>query len=164
MICNIPVEDDKTTTSSKFPKKNLFSYIKSQKSESSNIHVATLRQNGQLHSDTKTKPNILNEQFQKAFTPATDDPIPNKGQSQHPQMRDIIITENGINKLLQNINIHKASGPDNIHGRILKECTTQIAPILTTLFSVSLKTIRFQKIGDMLMSVLHLKKVIKTTL
>jgi hypothetical protein len=37
------------------------------------------------------------------------------------------------------INIHKASRPDNIHGRILKECTTQIAPILTTLFSLSLK-------------------------
>ena len=55
-------------------------------------------------------------------------------------MPNIIITENGINKLLQNINIHKASGPDNIHGRILKECTTQIAPILTTLFSLSLKT------------------------
>ena len=35
-------------------------------------------------------------------------------------MPDIIITENGINKLLQNINIHKASGPDNIHGRILR--------------------------------------------
>jgi hypothetical protein len=64
----------------------------------------------------------------------------NKGQSQYPQMPNIIITENGINKLLQNINIHKASGPDNIHGRILKECTTQIAPILTTLFSLSLKT------------------------
>jgi hypothetical protein len=59
-------------------------------------------------------------------------PIPNKGQRKYPQMPNIIITENGINKLLQNINIHKASGPDNIHGRILKECTTQIAPILTT--------------------------------
>jgi hypothetical protein len=55
-------------------------------------------------------------------------------------MPDIIITENGINKLLQNTNIHNTSGPDNIHGRILKECTTQIAPILTTLFSLSLKT------------------------
>ena len=51
-----------------------------------------------------------------------------------------ICLKNGINKLLQNLNIHKASGPDNIHGRILKECTTQIAPILTTLFSLSLKT------------------------
>ena len=52
------------------------------------LNIATLRQNGQLHSDTKTKANILNEQFefQEAFTPATDDPISNKGQSQHPQM------------------------------------------------------------------------------
>jgi hypothetical protein len=39
MICNIPVGDDKTPTSSKFPK-NPFSYIKSQKSESSNIAIA----------------------------------------------------------------------------------------------------------------------------
>jgi hypothetical protein len=46
IICNIPVDDDKTPTSSKFPK-NLFSYIKSQTSESSNI--AILRQHGQLH-------------------------------------------------------------------------------------------------------------------
>ena len=43
-----------------------------------------------------------------------------KGQSQHTQMPDIIITENGINKLLQNINIHKASGPDNIQAEYLK--------------------------------------------
>jgi hypothetical protein len=69
-----------------------------------------------LHSDTKTKANILNEQFQKAFTPANDDPVPK--QSRHPQMPDIIITENGINKLLQNINIHKASGPDNIEFHV----------------------------------------------
>jgi hypothetical protein len=64
MICNIPVDDDKTPTSSKFPK-NLFSYIDSQKSESSNI--ATLRQNGQLHSDTKTKANILNDLYFDIF-------------------------------------------------------------------------------------------------
>jgi hypothetical protein len=34
------------------PNQKQFSYIKSQKSEISNI--ATLQQNGQLHSDTKT--------------------------------------------------------------------------------------------------------------
>jgi hypothetical protein len=51
--------------------------------------MAILRQNGQLHSDTKTKAHILNEQFQRAFTPATDDPIPNKGKSQYSQMPNI---------------------------------------------------------------------------
>jgi hypothetical protein len=39
---------------------------------------------------------FINEQFQKAFTPATDDPIPNKGQSQYPQMPNIIITWPGL--------------------------------------------------------------------
>jgi hypothetical protein len=33
---------------------------------------------------------------------------------------------------------------DNADGRILKECTTQIAPIVTTLFSLSLKTGKIQ--------------------
>ena len=94
----------------------------------------------------------------------TDDPIPNKGQSQHPQMPDIIITENGINKLLQNINNHKASGPDNIHGRISKECTTQIAPILTTLFSLSLKTGKIPDDWRYASVCPAFKKVIKTTL
>ena len=78
---------------------NLFSYIKSQKSESSNI--ATLRQNCQLHFDTKTKANILNEQFQKAFTPATDDAVTYQyfTQDQFTVYRtDIPSTENGINK------------------------------------------------------------------
>ena len=39
-----------------------------------------------------------------------------------------------------NIYLYTQLPADNIHGRIRKECTTQIAPILTTLFSLSLKT------------------------
>ncbi|VDI42788.1 Hypothetical predicted protein [Mytilus galloprovincialis] len=78
MICGIPVDDNTTTISKSFPK-NLFSYIKTQKSESSNI--PPLRKEGSLTSDSKAKANILNEQFKKAFTPVTDDPIPDKGVS-----------------------------------------------------------------------------------
>jgi hypothetical protein len=39
--------------------------------------------------------------------------------------------ENGVDKLLQDINPSKASGPDEIPNRILKECASQIAPSLT---------------------------------
>jgi hypothetical protein len=42
-----------------------------------------------------------------------------------------LISETGINKLLANLNQHKACGPDNINGRVLKELKDQIAPILT---------------------------------
>jgi hypothetical protein len=36
-------------------------------------------------------------------------------------MQNIIITENGVYKLLRNIKPHKATGPDNIQARYLKE-------------------------------------------
>jgi len=46
----------------------------------------------------------------------------------------------GVSKLLYNLNPHKACGPDNIHGRVLEELNEQVAPILTSIFSKSLKS------------------------
>lgn len=137
MICNIPIDDANSFRSKLIPK-NLFSYIKTQKSESSNI--PPLSKDGILTSDPKSKANILNQQFQNAFTPVTEDPIPDKGHQKYPQMPDINITNTGVTKLLKNINIHKAAGPDQIHGRILKECSSSITPILQILFQTSLDT------------------------
>ena len=47
-------------------------------------------------------------------------------------IRPIIIDQKGLEKLLANINPSKASGPDNIPNRILKECAMHLAPILKT--------------------------------
>ncbi len=55
-------------------------------------------------------------------------------------MEDIIVTENGVRKLLSNLKPHKAAGPDQIKPRILKECATEIAPILTSLFNKSISS------------------------
>ena len=137
MIFNISIPDQDCQKQSKFPK-NLFSYIKTQKTDSQVI--PPLRDQGMLITDSKSKASILNQQFQKAFTPVTADPTPDKGHSPHKQMPSINISENGIKKLLQNINPHKASGPDNIHGKVLKECSSSIAPILTYLYKTSLIT------------------------
>jgi hypothetical protein len=51
----------------------------------------------------------------------------------------LTITTPGIQKLLNNINPHKASGPDNISGRILKEPQHFTASILTIIFQTSLQ-------------------------
>ena len=37
------------------------------------------------------------------------------------QMKDINTQVSGVEKLLGNINPHKAKGPDAIHGRVLKD-------------------------------------------
>jgi hypothetical protein len=82
-----------------------------------------------LITETEEKANILNQPFQSVFTNETDLNIPDKGPSPHPQMPSIytLISETGINKLLANLNQHKACGPDNINGRLLKELKDQIA-------------------------------------
>ena len=55
-------------------------------------------------------------------------------------MPDIHITQKGVEKLLTNLNPNKATGPDGLSPRILKELSSQIAPILTKIFQMSLET------------------------
>ena len=138
MICDIPIDEPGQYETAKTKPKNLFSYIKSTRSD--NTGVAPLKKDGKLVTDTEEKANILNQQFQSVFTDETDDNIPDKGTSPHPKMPKITITEAGITKLLSNINPHKACGPDNINGRVLKELKEQISPILTLIFKKSLDT------------------------
>ena len=49
-------------------------------------------------------------------------------------MNNISISESGVTKLLQNINPHKATGPDEICGRVLKVLSATISRPLTLIF------------------------------
>ena len=55
-------------------------------------------------------------------------------------MENINITTPGIQTLLQNLNIHKASGPDRISTTLLKETAEVTASILKLIFERSLNT------------------------
>jgi len=48
------------------------------------------------------------------------------------------ISVEGVYNLLLNINPHKTCGPDQIHGRVLKETADVVSPFLQTLFQSSL--------------------------
>ncbi len=43
-----------------------------------------------------------------------------------------------VRRTLEKVNAQKAAGPDNIPGRVLKECADQLAPVLTDIFNISL--------------------------
>ena len=58
--------------------------------------------------------------------------------SPHQPMTNIIPSERGIEKLLKNLNPHKAAGPDQIRPIILKNISKEISPILAKLFQKSL--------------------------
>ena len=97
-----------------------------------NTGIVALRKDGILTDNTKYQADILNEQLKKAFSIETSsEQIPDKGKSSYPLMNNISISESGVTKLLQNINPHKATSPDVICGRVLKEQSTTISRPLT---------------------------------
>ena len=116
--------------------KKFWSYIKALRKENTNVPV--LKKNGTNYGTSLDKAEILNNQFQSVFTIETDSPLPDKGPSPHPTMPDITVSLEGVYNLLLNINIHKACGPEQIHGRILKETADIISSFLRTLFQNSL--------------------------
>lgn len=135
-ISNIITEDCLSSPEKNKPKR-LFSYLRSLRNSDS---IAPLKENGFLVSDNPGKARILNTQFQSVFSKDLGSELPDKGPSPHPSMSDIIITTDGVEKLLKNLNPNKAQGPDNIAPIVLKSLASQLAPSLTHIFSVSLKT------------------------
>jgi len=53
-------------------------------------------------------------------------------------MRLTDYSEEGVAKLLKEINPYKASGPDEIPCRVLKELAVELAPVVTALFCQTL--------------------------
>ena len=124
-------------------KKKFYSFIKHQKTE--NFGIAPLSSNGQVHSDPTTKANILNQQFESVFSRPSPLSLKQLAKSAVPKssnnhMPPITITQKGVNNLLKGLNPNKASGPDEISPRLLKELHNEVTPILTQIFQKSLET------------------------
>ena len=67
----------------------------------------TLKAFGKTVNEIQDKTNLLNRQFQSVFTTDTDKEMPDTPKEVFKEMPEITITENGIEKLLQNLNPNK---------------------------------------------------------
>ena len=92
-----------------------------------------------IYSDSNNKVDIINTQFKSAYT-QEESSLPDLGQSSTPLMPDISISFKGVHKLLSELKIHKAVGPDSISPRLLREVADIIAPALTRIYQASLDT------------------------
>ena len=97
-----------------------------------------MRKDGVAHSDPQVKAIILNDQFASAFTEEDTSTLPSLGPSPFPEVPAFEIGIEGVKKLLKGLKPHKASGPDNIPTRFLKEAANELAPALCLIFSASL--------------------------
>ena len=117
--------------------KSFWTFIKSLKRDSTG--VSPLKDNGILFADPGKKASILNSQYSSVFTKDDGEDLHTLPKPKR-QLPNIDVTTEGITKLLQQINPSKASGPDNIPARFLKDFSTDIAPILQVIFNRSLHT------------------------
>ena len=116
--------------------KPFWKYVKSKKQDS--FGIAPLKSGSIMISDSKGKADILIKQFQSVFTKDPPGELPNTTKTAKQNIPPINITTEGVCKLLSKVNPSKASGPDNIPNRILKDCAHQLAPSLATIFQLSI--------------------------
>ena len=116
--------------------KKLYTFIKHKRTE--NTGISPLKSEGSTYTDPTQQATILNKQFESVFSKPKVlslkiiaelklwfEGLNPKNIKQTP---DISITVTGTEKLL-NLNPNKASGPDKISPRLLKELHHKIAPI-----------------------------------
>jgi len=97
-----------------------------------NIHNEDVTENTSIG-----KAKLFNNFFYSNFSSTANDsnlPPINEVRNQHLCSLNVSIAETRL--VLDNIDPNKATGPDNISGRILKECSKEISPSLTALFNL----------------------------
>ena len=126
------VEDDSPGMMKRF-----YRFVKSLRQDS--FGVSTLKADGKIAATPKEKAEMCNAQFHSVFTPRSDpENLPQPLDPPLPRMPYLEITPPGIEKLLQNLNASKATGPDEIPARLLKECSKELAPVIAALYQQSL--------------------------
>ena len=55
-------------------------------------------------------------------------------------MNDIVISKDGVIKLLKGLDPSKDLGPDELHPRVIKELATELGPVFAHLFQQSIDT------------------------
>ena len=95
------------------------------------------RKGGGVTQSESEKAAEFNGQFTDVFTKSECSQVPLLDRSA-PFMEDIVVTKEGVTKLLKGLNPSKALGPDELHPRVLKELATELGPIFTHLFQQSI--------------------------
>ena len=94
--------------------------------------------NEKISDDSKEKAEMFNAFFFSTFSrPQTDIALPDIVICYNQCLSEMYFTVEEVSTLLKSLNVSKASGPDNIPNRILKECADILSPSLTRIFNIS---------------------------
>ena len=92
-----------------------------------------------VYSDAKSKANVFNLHFsEKSKLPEILPDIPEFRYLTDERLDSVHVDTKETEKILKNLDISKANGPDNISNRLLKSIATAISPVLTKICNMSL--------------------------
>lgn len=119
--------------------KRFFSFYKFNRHES---RIGLIENNGNVYQDDYMKAEVFNEQFSSVFTDEclANIPLSKNVTTLNSKLTDICFSQDDILRHLQGLKPCKASGPDDISARILKEAAAELTAPLYTIFSKSLVT------------------------
>ena len=117
--------------------RDFYLYINSQKKDTPGIPRLKKRQGSGLAQIDFEKASEFNGQFTDVFTKSEHSQVSLIYRSA-PFMEDIVVTKEGVTKLLKGLNPSKALGPDELHPRVLKELATELGPVFAHLFQQSI--------------------------
>ena len=92
-----------------------------------------------LFHDSNSKAELLSHQFKSVFTMDDDtDHLPSMSHPKYPNIENIALSIDGFEKLLNNISIQKAFGPDKIPNIIFMTYSNYISSELANIYQQSL--------------------------
>ena len=121
----------------KFNPKQFWKFFKSKSNKSTLPDTMTLADS--TFKSSSDKADALNKFFASVFLPRPQNPCfpPSNTVPVTPtEFSDVSVEE--VCRLLNNLSTSKATGPDGISARLLKECSDVLAPSLTALFNKSI--------------------------
>ena len=125
-------------TGSKDPK-TLFSYYKVS-NRNNQDRIGPLRKDQVLAEKDEDMVEVLNEQFSSVFTREKLGSLDSDNMIRSSEILENIDIEQGIiRKHILELNVRKATGPDEIHTRVLREGVDSITEALRLIFNRSLR-------------------------
>ncbi|CAB3993560.1 Hypothetical predicted protein [Paramuricea clavata] len=84
---------------------------------------------GEKYNSSSAEAGAFNQYFASVFLPKPPTPLCTTSVSVQDQLDTITVTVEEVNALLSNLSTAKATGPDGISARLLKECSGVLAPL-----------------------------------